>query len=195
MATTIYTYDGQILKESGSGKWLIEPPPHDEVLIGNQIWKNQNLAIDDGGVGISTRTVNFGLGDVVEYYYTWDAAVRVASSISGWHLPTASEWNTLANAVGGGISGGVKLKSTYGWNDDGNGTDDYGFTGLPAGYIMDGGHFVQFGNYACFWTADPSQTSERFANGITLMKFNNKINSGSEFKTDSYSIRLVKDAT
>ena len=131
--STIYTLNSKVLKNTVNDKWLIKkvPPPMDEVQIGNQIWKNKNLAIDDGQGGIYTQTVNYGQGNVVEYYYSWDAAVRVAASITGWHLPTAAEWDTLAATVGGTSTGGTKLKSTYGWTE-GNGTDDYGFAAFPA---------------------------------------------------------------
>lgn len=171
-------------------------PTFDTVTIGNQIWMSKNLTIDDGQGGIYTKTVNFGQGDVVEYYYDWDAAVRVAASITGWHLPSASEWLTLVAAIGGSSTSGTKLKSTYGWNDDGNGTDDYGFAGFPAGYLMNNGTFLtQFGNYACFWSSTPNQTSELFANASKLYKTIAKLITSNEYKTNCYSVRLVKDAT
>ena len=51
-----------------------------------------------------------------------------------WHLPTQTEWDTLFNAVGGQSTAAKVLKSTSGWNIY-NGTDDYGFSALPAGGI------------------------------------------------------------
>jgi len=49
----------------------------------------------------------------------------------GWHLPTRTEWNALFTEVGGKSTAGKILKSQTGW--DGNGTDEYGFSALPAG--------------------------------------------------------------
>lgn len=194
--STIYTLNGKVLKNSATDKWLIKavpPPPPEEVTIGTQTWKIKNLAIDDGQGGIYTHTVNYGQGDVVEYYYTFAAANRVAATVQGWHLPSASEWNTLASAVGGSTTAGTKLKSTYGWNDNGNGTDDYYFSGFPAGYLMNNGTFLaQFGNYAYFWTSTAS--SESYATTRTLNKAMDKLGSSNENKTFCYSVRLIKDA-
>ena len=55
---------------NGSKIWPDITPVLDEVTIGTQTCMSKNLAIDDGQGGISTRTVNYGQGDVVEYYNT-----------------------------------------------------------------------------------------------------------------------------
>ncbi|MCQ2107010.1 MAG: hypothetical protein MJZ26_14615 [Fibrobacter sp.] len=75
---------------------------------------------------------------------------------SGWHLPTNDEWQTLFKAVGGSSAAGKALKSGSGWSDNGNGTDTYGFSALPAGYRYgrDGsGNFSGAGYDASFWSA------------------------------------------
>lgn len=191
MAKVIYTYNNQILK-STDNEWYTEPgPPSDEVTIGTQTWKNKNLAINDGQGGISTQTVNYGQGNVVEYYYTWDAAVRVAASIPGWHLPTTSEWDALAEAVGGSSTAGTKLKSTYGW-ESGNGTDNYGFSAFPAGYCPTT-DFLQFGKYARFWSANEHESLSTHAYNYYYISTRNKQNSDYNRKTYKYSVRLVKD--
>lgn len=64
--------------------------------------------------------------------YNWYAAK--ALTIAGWHLPSTTEWDALATACGGSSSCGTKLKSTTGWKT-GNGTDNWGFTAFPAGYL------------------------------------------------------------
>lgn len=188
------TYNHSVLTNNGS--WLTDgsvthpDPTFDSVTIGSQTWMSKNLTIDDVQGGIYTQTVNYGQGNVVEYYYTWDAAVRVAASIPGWHLPTQTEWNTLANAVGGIDTDGMKLKATYGWSYNGNGTDDFGFTALPAGY-WNSSSFNFLGSYAYFWTTD--EYSSRYA-------YYYYFSSGSAIHTTynlknsyGYSIRLIKD--
>lgn len=147
----IYTLNNRFLKLDGK-LMTVPPPPSDEVKIGTQTWKTKNLAIDDGQGGIYTKTVNYGQGNVTEYYYLWDAAVRVASSVSGWHIPSISEWRRLANQVGGISIAGTKLKSTYGWSS-GNGTNDYGFTVVPAG-IWYNNAFIYLGTRSELWTSD-----------------------------------------
>lgn len=72
---------------------------------------------------------------------------------SGWHLPTYDEWETLFKAVGGSSAAGKALKSGSGWYSNGNGTDTYGFSALPAGYSDYVGNFYDAGSYAFFWSA------------------------------------------
>lgn len=52
----------------------------------------------------------------------------------GWHLPDTTEWQSLFSAVGGKTAAGKMLKSTSGWNSNGEGLDAFGFSALPAGY-------------------------------------------------------------
>lgn len=73
---------------------------------------------------------------------------------AGWHLPSLKEWETLLTEVGE-TSAGAKLKYTHNWNEDGNGTDEYGFSMLPLEgaffYMTAGATYI--GKYARFWTA------------------------------------------
>ena len=191
----MFTKNGNILKVNGN--WLnphVEPEPpapvFEEVTIGTQIWLAKNLSIDDGQGGITivdnvtANGVNFG----TQYYYTWDAAIRVANSIEGWHLPTDNEWLRLASAVGSSVAG-TKLKSTTGWNNGSNGDDSYGFTAFPVGgqYY---GEVQLIGNYSFFWTATEYQSSRstlRYFSTDTEMHYDY------EYKSNGYSIRLIKD--
>ena len=70
----------------------------------------------------------------------------------GWHLPTLREWEQLFSAVGGQFTASNKLKSSIGWNDDKNGSDDYGFSAYPAGLWKSGGSFINEGLKAYFWS-------------------------------------------
>ena len=79
----------------------------------------------------------------------------------GWHLPTVEDFRILSRGTGATwdernfyyIDAGKYLKSTSGWNDNGNGTDAYGFSALPAGIGLQGGPFHQLGYMANFWSA------------------------------------------
>lgn len=168
---------------NGSKIWPEEAPGFDEVTIGTQTWMSKNLSINDGGTGIYTRTVNYGQGDVIEYYYTWAAATRIANSINGWHLPSLSEWNALTN--------GTMLKSTYGWTE-GNGTDDFGFSVFPAGYRDTNRLYRGLYTTAYFWTNENYSTSSAIARYLDK---NSSVNTlyGSN-KDLSYSVRLIKDS-
>ena len=63
----------------------------------------------------------------------------------GWHVPSDEEWKELEMYLGmsqseadafvsRGTNEGGKLKSTSGWNDNGNGTNESGFSAVPGGY-------------------------------------------------------------
>jgi|GEM_PF-1676607 len=54
----------------------------------------------------------------------------------GWHVSSDNEWNTLAEQVGGVDKAAVALKSTSGWDNNGNGTNSSGFAGLPGGGLQ-----------------------------------------------------------
>lgn len=168
---------------NGSKIWPESSPSFDEVTIGTQTWMSKNLSINDGGTGIYTRTVNYGQGDVIEYYYTWAAAIRIANSINGWHLPSLSEWNALTN--------GTMLKSTYGWTE-GNGTDDFGFSVFPAGYRETSGLYRGFFTTAYFWTNENYSTSSAIARYLDKKSSVNTLYGSN--KGLSYSVRLIKDS-
>lgn len=185
-------YAGNLIQK-GTGP---EPPgpPANETTIYGQTWMTKNLAIDDGLGGITTRTVNYGEGDVVEYYYTHDAAVRVAASVEGWHLPSSEEWTTLIYAVGdhGDDSfSGTKLKSVYGWSSE-SGVDVYRFGAFPAGYYSDDGTFYGFGTDAQFWSSTLGSGDDSYY----FISFTNSTDAliiGAN-KLSRKSVRLIKDS-
>jgi uncharacterized protein (TIGR02145 family) len=49
----------------------------------------------------------------------------------GYHMPTNNNWVNLIDCLGGKKVAGYKLKSASGWLN--NGSDEYGFSALPAG--------------------------------------------------------------
>lgn len=103
--------------------------------------------------------------------YNWGAAVGLATTSeivgtkefsgfrqgicpNGWHLPKDFEIKNLIESVGGSDIAGKKLKSTSGWHDGGNGTDDFGFNFLPSGACSLGTMVVFLvGGNACFWAS------------------------------------------
>ena len=71
---------------------------------------------------------------------------------NGWHLPSQAELQTLVSAVGGRDVAGSALLATSGWHNNGNGTDDFGFSALPSGSGRDG-NFTSAGLAASFWSS------------------------------------------
>ena len=82
----------------------------------------------------------------------------------GWHVPTDGEWTELEDYITSqGFAGteGTALKSTTGWGNNGNGTDDFGFSALPGGNRNNNnGNFNNFdghaGNTGSWWSSSPN---------------------------------------
>ena len=114
---------------------------------------------------------------------------------AGWHVPTDEEWTNLKNYVTSqGFSGteGTALKSTSGWYDNGNGTDDFGFSALPGGYRNGpNGQFDFTGYSGRWWSSSPEGSSAWFR---TLNYYGSAI--GRPFYNPRYglSVRCLRDA-
>ena len=174
------------------------------VIIGGKEWLAENLdfkfsglAFGQSGTSSSEPRGNYYQNNSSSYgkygiLYNWIAIKYLednkSSLIPGWHVPTTAEWDALATAVGGTSVAGTKLKSTTDWSS-GAGTDDYGFSALPAGYY--GGSFTSLGSYAYFWTA-----TEYYSSYAYLRYFGTgaSMNSDYSYKFNQYSVRLVKDS-
>ncbi len=143
---TVIDYDGNV---------------YDTVQIGTQVWMKQNLKTTHYKNGASinypgtnnTAWQNNTSGayawynnDSVTYkntygaLYNWYAVNTGNLCPTGWHVPTAAEWDTLTIYLGGENIAGVKLKEAgfshwitpnYGTT---GATNETGFTALPGGY-------------------------------------------------------------
>ncbi|MCL2182970.1 MAG: T9SS type A sorting domain-containing protein [Chitinispirillia bacterium] len=123
------------------------------VKIGAQTWMAENLNFSTHLLG-NSWCYNSSPDSCAKYgrLYDWDAAMGACPD--GWHLPTSQEWDVLLAAVGGASTAGTMLKSTTGWNNNGNGTDDFGFSALPAGLLRStNGTFNDAGNGGLWWSA------------------------------------------
>ena len=139
----------EMLTDSRDGK------KYKTVKIGEQTWMAENLNYEMKSSlcydNKPSNCKNYGR------LYSQDVAQSVCPE--GWHLPDTTEFLILIDAVGLERSAGRVLKSRSGWKSnshkdvdglvpvselmsligksnsskDGNGTDDYGFSALPAG--------------------------------------------------------------
>ena len=114
----------------------------------------------------------------------------------GWHLPDATEWNALFDAVGGKATAGIMLKSTEGWNDkddgtSGNGTDAYSFSELPAGGRDCNGNFLNEGNNAFFWSS--TEDGSNYAYDMYLGYNGDGAGLYDSYKSNGFSVRCLKD--
>jgi uncharacterized protein (TIGR02145 family) len=121
--------------------------------------------------------------------YTYAAALIACPA--GWHLPSNEEWGVLIKSAGWSEVAGNKLKSRTGWNYDGNGTDNFGFSALPGGLRYSDGYFYGVGNYGSWWSA-----TEYAANYARYRYMGYSISNVDEhwyYKSNGFSVRCVKN--
>lgn len=142
------------------------------VKIGNQVWLAENFRYSCKG----SYAYDDDESNVKKYgrLYTWDAAMK--SAPAGWHLPTKEEFDELERWVDAhtDCEVGTALKSTtddwilegvhiLGFAVEGiPGTDEFGFSTLPAGFRHPLGHYGSLGYSAYFWTASESSEGDTY---------------------------------
>lgn len=113
----------------------------------------------------------------------------------GWHLPDITEWKTLIDNLGGESEAGTKLKTASGWVDntgvDGNGTDDYGFSALPAGNRINEFDFVGYSTF--FWSASYDEDDDEEASYLFLTADGPAAEYENNYKDYTNSVRCIKD--
>ena len=109
----------------------------------------------------------------------------------GWHLPSFLEWNALFAAVGDSSTAGIKLKTTTGWRRDGNGTDDYGFSALPAGYRTNNGAYNLKGDHTYFWNS--TEFNKFYVYYTGLYSSGDYAKWSVNTKSGGYSVRCLRD--
>lgn len=170
------------------GKW------YKKVKIGTQTWLAENLYCDDGEGGIYSYNDEADISNVYGYLYTWDAAMRVAASVDGWHLPSDAEWTTLSTYLGGTSIAGGKLKETGTdhWLSPNTGaTNESGFTALPGGIRYHNDTFDYIGSRGHWWSATEYSTNSAWY--LRTNYNNSNLNRFSLNKTLGFSVRLIKD--
>ena len=159
------------------------------VKIGGQTWMAENLNFDYAG----SKAYNNDPANRKKYglLYNWETAKKAVPP--GWHIPTTEEWRTLVDFAGGEEIAGGKLKAASGWNEDGNGTDEYGFSALPGGGGSSVGNFLYVGYYGYWWSSTEGSSYNAYRRSMTysssyVYRFNYSD------KSSLLSVRCVRDA-
>ena len=180
-----------------------------DVTIGSQTWTSKNLNVSTYRNGdkipqvqdkyawaklktgawcyYENKTAN---GTKYGKLYNW-YAVNDPRGLApkGYHIPSDAEWTKLSENLG--VESGTKMKSTTGWEDDGNGTNTSGFAGLPVGSRYDSGDFFSIGASGVWWSSSESNTDDawyRFLNSD-----DDVVNGGKVYKQNGFSVRCLKD--
>ena len=92
---------------------------------------------------------------------------------NNWSVPSDGEWMTMEMSLGmsesvlnntswRGTNQGLQMKTVYGWDDDGNGTNSSGFTGLPGGARDLSGFYYLGETYGLWWSSSADGSSSWF---------------------------------
>lgn len=159
------------------------------VKIGTQTWMAENLNYMPPSSAGETFCARDSINDCFSsaLLYSWTAAQNACPD--GWHLPTMEDFEILFKEVGESKAS-LKLRSTNGWNFDGNGTDDYGFSAFPMG-LKSENIFSSTGTFAYFWSADERDDDE--AKVVVLEAARNMALKKNYDKDDKLSVRCVKN--
>jgi len=161
---------------------------YESVSIGGKRWMKKNLDIAAGNSWCYENNAD----NCAEYgrLYDWNTAKTACPS--GWRLPDTAEWNRLVEEAGGWETAGKKLKSSDGWHDYGNGTDDYGFAALPGGYRNTGGKFYKAGNNGVWWTATEHGNNNSYAYVQDIVYEFDDIREDTRITNYGFSVRCVR---
>jgi uncharacterized protein (TIGR02145 family) len=146
------------------------------VKIGEQTWMAENLNYNAKGSkcgGTTPKSESEGYRRNTYYLledkntvncnkygrlYDWNAVLKACPK--GWHLPSNEEWQELVNFAG--QLAGMKLQAEVVNDEDGGGTDEYGFSALPGGYGDSNGNFYDVGICGDWWSATEYDASNAY---------------------------------
>ncbi len=168
--------------------------------IGAQCWMAENLNYEtDDSWWYDNSSAN---GDTYGRLYTWEAALTACPT--GWHLPSDEEWKTMEMALGmsqdeadgtgwRGTDQAKQMKSSSGWDNNGNGNNTSGFDAKPGGCIAYGGSFSfsDLGGGAYWWSSREYSDTKAW---LRFMHDNlDQVNRYYHIKPLGLSIRCLKD--
>lgn len=160
------------------------------VRIGEQVWTAMSMRTKVGNDGnpltmYCNSSEDPDFCDLYGGLFTWEDAMK--SCPDGWRLPTKSDWETLVNTVDASNKvAGMKLKSKAHWN----GSDDYGFAALPAGY-WDRDDYGGFGKRAIFWSS--TEASKSSASVFALYGEYDSAVFSSQMMDEAASVRCLQE--
>ena len=133
-----------------------------------------------------------GYGKTYGKLYNWYAVIDLRGlAPSGCHIPTDFMLTVLIEKFGSYNSAGGKMKSTWGWNNNGNGNNESGLTCLPGGKCNLDGTFNGVGENGYWWGSSESDIDNAWT--FVLGYYENSISRNKFSKGLGLSIRCYKD--
>lgn len=193
-----------------------QKPTVKTIVIGKQIWMAENLDVDhfQNGDPIERAQsdaqwliagskrkpawceddIPLSKGEKRDKIYNW-YVVNDQRKIcpTGFHVPTAVEWNQLTAYLGGQEIAGRKMKKENGWQNNGNGNNASGFSAAPGGVRINSAIFSPPYSHAAWW----SETSFNVKNAFyrSLQNTNDQLAGNHWSKSYGCFVRCLKDST
>ena len=147
--------------------------------------------VEEGKPGWCYYNNNPENGEKYGKLYNWYAVNDSRGLVpEGWRIPSDKDWAQLSDYIGGKEIGGEKLKSTNGWSEGGNGTNESGFDGLPGGFRYYHG-FYYIGKYGYFWSSTDASAGSTWSR---VLYYNNGNFPRYYYSTRSgFSVRCLQD--
>jgi uncharacterized protein (TIGR02145 family) len=184
------------------------------VTIGGQVWTSKNLNVDkfrNGDPIPEARTDeewkragekqqpawcyydnDSNNGTKYGKLYNW-FAVNDSRGIApnGWHVPSDADWTILTDYLGGEKVAGTKMKSTRDWKNEGNGTNENGFSGLPGGIRYGSGTFEGVDGNGGWWSSAEASADNAWGRGFSCSRVS--VGRSYNAKKSGFSVRCLRD--
>lgn len=164
------------------------------VKIGSQIWFAENLRFNCAKSHIYDNNPSYE--KVLGRLYAWGALNGLAPE--GWRIPTREDWLALESFMEekgfrNFMQKCTALRTPEVWHLGGmdkDGTNDFGFSALPAGFMQDG-QFWSLGEKTGFWSSTEDERSKGTAYQFQMNSMFAR--TLTENKSSAFSIRLIKE--
>jgi uncharacterized protein (TIGR02145 family) len=186
----------------------------ESVNINGQVWMKKNLDVAVAG----SKCYEDDDSNCAKYgrLYNWATAMGLDASCNssscasqiqpkhrgicpeGWHIPSNAEWDALATYIEGDkgctYCDAKHLKASSGWNENGNGTDEFEFAALPGGGGTSNGDFNYAGYRGLWWSASEKSANIAYFRDMDLdYDGGDGTFLGSDGKDFLFSVRCVRD--
>ena len=221
IALSFNTY-GQTL---GNGFTDIDGNQYNTVIIGTQEWMKENLNVSTYSDGTPIPQVtdpaiwagltkgawcyynnDSTLGITYGKLYNWYAVAGIHDNDSttpnkslaptDWSVPSANDWNTLVNYLGGNAIAGGKMKDTsfvHWLSPNTDATNISGFTGLPGGYRASASIGQNLTGTGHWWCSD--YLAPFSAKGFQLSWYSGSVDSNLFSSQAGISVRFLQNST
>lgn len=186
------------------------------VKIGNQTWMTENLKTtryndsteipsvnSNNWIYLTTPGFCWFNNDELEYknefgaLYNW-YAVSMANNGNknicpeGWHVPSDVEWTELSSNLGNTSAAKLRESGNEHWSySPVNGTNETGFSAIPAGYRGSIGTYLDLEFSGSWWSSTASYAGKAWSRIISYD--DNIMQKNNADKIDGFSVRCIKN--